>query len=127
MLRILLAEDDASISRIMCLTLQKIGGHTVDLAVDGAKALEKAYAGTYDLILLDGMMPQKDGLTVCRELHQQNGFNTPIIFLSAKSQESDIREVLEAGAIGYITKPFDPRTICDQIQNILNQSQVKAA
>ena len=118
-MNILLAEDDTSISIIAKLSLERIGSHTVTAAEDGNIALEKALTQKFDLILLDGMMPGKDGLTVCREIQKSLPQPPPIIFLSAKSQESDIREGLQSGAIGYIQKPFDPRTLNTEILKIL--------
>lgn len=117
-MRILVAEDDANISMIAKITLEKIGHHQVSLASDGKIALEKALSQEFDLILLDGMMPNLDGVSVLKQLKSQN-YPTPIIFLSAKSQESDIKEVLDLGAIGYIQKPFDPKTLCAQINDIM--------
>ena len=85
-------------------------------------ALEKLYScyesQNYDLILLDEMMPKMNGLSVCREYKAKCKSPKPVIFLSAKSQESDIREFSEAG-IGFIPKPFDPTKISEQIIALL--------
>lgn len=124
-MKILLAEDDQSISVISKLSLEKIGKHTVVVAKDGIEALSHALQDSFDLILLDSMMPGKDGLRVCLELKQTHQIETPIIFMSAKSQDSDIREGLSAGAIGYIQKPFDPKNLCGQIDKILQNTMVK--
>lgn len=117
-MNILIAEDDLNIAKIAQLTLEKIGHHSVTLTTDGKACLEKALSEKYDLILLDGMMPHLDGLSVLKKLKEIN-YQTPIIFLSAKSQESDIREVLELGAIGYIQKPFDPSSLNQKIQEFI--------
>ena len=121
-MNILLAEDDSSIALIAKLSLERIGGHVITLAEDGNVALHKAMSQPFDLIMLDGMMPGKDGLTVCREIQKSHPHPPPIIFLSAKSQESDIREGLSSGAIGYIQKPFDPRTLNQEILKIVAQA-----
>lgn len=116
-MRILLAEDDHHVSVIMQICLEKIGGHGVEIREDGEAALQEALKGQYDLVLLDGMMPKKSGLTVARELRAA-GYRSPIIFLSAKSDEKDVAEFLALGT-GYIAKPFDPQTICQKIDEIL--------
>lgn len=117
-MRILLAEDDANISTITQICLEKIGGHTVILREDGEAALETALREPYDLIILDGIMPKKNGIQVAFELQASGVIGTPIIFLSAKTDERDIEEFLKVG-VGYISKPFDPQTICEQIDTIL--------
>lgn len=120
-MRILLAEDDSNISMIAKITLEKIGNHQVVAVMDGKSALDIALKEKFDLILLDGMMPVMDGVTVLKNLKTTNMSHIPVIFLSAKSQESDIKEVLELGAIGYIQKPFEPRTLCEQINELLEK------
>lgn len=118
-MRILLAEDDSNISMIAKITLERIGKHEVVLVFNGKDALDIAMKEDFDLILLDGMMPVMDGVTVLKNLKTTNKSHIPVIFLSAKSQESDIKEVLELGAIGYIQKPFEPKTLCGQIDSML--------
>ncbi len=113
-MKILLAEDDANIVIIAKITLEKIGHHQVTVATDGKITFEIASQNPFDLILLDGMMPHMDGVTVFKKLKELH-IKTPVIFLSAKSQEADIKEVLDLGAIGYIQKPFEPKTLNDQI------------
>lgn len=120
-MKILLAEDDLNISMIAKITLEKIGQHQVTTATNGKDALDLALKETFDLIILDGMMPIMDGTAVLKNLKTSNQSHIPVIFLSAKSQESDIKEILELGAIGYIQKPFEPRTLCQQIDQILGR------
>ncbi len=115
-MKILLAEDDHHVAVIMQLCLVKIGGHQVVLAEDGALAVEKAQSETFDLILLDGMMPKKNGIAVAQELRAA-GLTTPMIFLTAKSDEPAYEQL---GA-GYIAKPFEPTLICSQIDEIMAQ------
>lgn len=122
-MRILLAEDDPNISVVTQLCLEKIGGHTVVLCSDGERALETAQRQPFDLIILDGMMPKKSGLQVANELHASGVVGTPIIFLSAKTDEKDVSEFLRVGA-GYIAKPFDPQQICGRIDQILAEGSV---
>lgn len=117
-MNILLAEDDTNVSLITQLCLERIGGHSVTVVADGALALQAATSQNFDLIILDGMMPKLGGLEVAKELMKLGHTQTPIIFLSAKSEEKDIQQFLEIGT-GYIAKPFDPQTICASIDNIL--------
>ncbi len=125
-MNILLAEDDPSILVIAKLTLEKVGGHVVTTASDGEQALSLALVGGYDLILLDEMMPKKNGLMVAQTLKASGRPLPPIIFLSAKSQETDVSQFLEF-ARGYIPKPFDPMQLCQQIDNILTTAKGTAA
>lgn len=118
-MKILLAEDDLNIIKIAKTVLEKMGGHEVDTARDGAEALQKALNNDYNLIILDGMMPVYPGIEVCK-LYQkkQKGNRARIIFLSAKSSQKDINEFLSAGH-GYIQKPFEPNNLCHLIENIM--------
>lgn len=125
-MRILLAEDDPNISVIAKLALEKLGGFEVTVVSDGEQALAAALADNHDLILLDEMMPKMNGLRVCQEYKAQCPNPKPVIFLSAKSQESDIREFYDNGA-GFIPKPFDPTQISAQIHALLGTSPLKAA
>lgn len=125
-MRILLAEDDLNIVKIAQITLEKIGKHQVTVTTDGKACLELAMKEHFDLILLDGMMPVMDGLTVLKKLKEHN-IASPVIFLSAKSQESDIKEVLELGAVGYIQKPFEPKTLNTQIVELLSDKKRASA
>ncbi len=117
-MHVLLAEDDTNISVVTQLCLEKIGGHSVVLCVDGESALETALRQPFDLILLDGMMPKLSGLQVALQLQSNGVVGTPIIFLSAKTDDKDISDFLRIGN-GYIAKPFDPMTICARIDAIL--------
>jgi hypothetical protein len=120
-MRILLAEDDQNISIIAQMTLEALGGHEVTVVNDGQAALDAALEGDFDLILLDEMMPKINGLKVSEMYKKQKKSGVPIIFLSAKSQESDIEKFLENG-MGHILKPFDPTSLCQKIEDIMEQS-----
>ena len=121
-MKILLAEDDHNISKIACMALEKIGGHTVEWVADGEAALQRALEGDHDVILLDEMMPKLNGLKVCELYKAQAAASNvaikPVIFLSAKSQESDIKAFQSLG-LGHIPKPFDPMTLNQSIVNLL--------
>ena len=120
-MKILLAEDDMNIIKIAQMVLERVGGHSVDAAYDGGVALEKALAGDYDLIILDGMMPVHPGLEVCKLYREQKvGHQAKIIFLSAKSSQKDVLEFLSVGH-GYIQKPFEPQNLCSLIDDIMKK------
>lgn len=121
-MKILLAEDDTSISTIAKIALEKLGGHQVTVVADGNKAFATALEQEFDLILLDSMMPGRDGITVCKQLKASPKAHIPIIIVSAKSQESDIKEGLDSGATGYVQKPFDPKTLNQSLLDILQRA-----
>jgi DNA-binding response OmpR family regulator len=125
-MKILLAEDDPSIAFITQTCLEKIGGHSVTVAVDGEIALQQALASTFDLLILDGMMPKKSGLQVATEYRKASAFVTPIIFLSARFEEKEVEKYYDLGG-GFIAKPFDPMTICQQINEIFQKLMRPAA
>jgi DNA-binding response OmpR family regulator len=116
MTRILLVEDEPAIAAGVQDDL-KLEGYLVDVVTDGVTAAARGLEGQYDLILLDVMLPAKDGFTVCRELRAA-GVRTPVLMLTARGQEADKILGLELGADDYITKPFSRREL---------QSRVKAA
>lgn len=125
-MRILLAEDDPNISVIAKLSLEKLGGFDVTVVHDGEEALKAALTQNFDLILLDEMMPKMNGLRVCQEYKAQSEQPKPVIFLSAKSQESDLQE-FAANGIGFIPKPFDPTQLSAQIKNLLQSKGIPTA
>jgi CheY-like chemotaxis protein len=121
-MKILVAEDDPSIQTIAKLTLQKVGGHDVTVVENGREALERAKSETFDLIILDGMMPEMDGFQACQHLKADPVTQSiPVIFMTAKNQQNDVEEGYKAGAIGYIVKPFDAQQLCSEIQKIFSK------
>lgn len=121
MVRILVAEDERDIRELIAFTL-KFAGFDVELAINGAEAVEKAQQIIPDLILMDVRMPRMTGYQACEAL-KENPFtqNIPVIFLSAKGQESEIQEGLEVGAMEYILKPFAPDELTSQVNRILKE------
>jgi CheY-like chemotaxis protein len=103
MAKILVVDDEQPIADILKFNLEK-AGYDVICAGDGQTAIDLAYAEQPDLILLDLMLPEKDGMDVCREVRQK--MNTPIIMLTAKDSEFDKVLGLEMGADDYVTKPL---------------------
>ncbi len=114
MKRILIVEDDDSIAFGLQLDLQT-EGYEAAIETDGLEAARRARQEAFDLILLDVMLPGKDGFEVCRELRRA-GVRTPIILLTAKAQEAEKVLGLELGADDYVTKPFSPRELRARIK-----------
>ena len=121
MTRVLVVEDEPDIALGLEQDLQH-DGYQVELIDNGQQALERASTESFDLILLDVMLPGRDGFSVCRELRRL-GSHTPIIVLTAKGQESDKVHGLELGADDYVTKPFSPTELRARIRSILRQRQ----
>ena len=119
MTRILVVEDEAGIAFALEVDLQT-EGYEVKVATTGDEALQIARTERFHLILLDVMLPGKDGFEVCREL-RRSGFQTPIILLTAKAQEPEKVMGLELGADDYITKPFSPRELRARIKAALRR------
>jgi CheY-like chemotaxis protein len=118
--KILLAEDEADIRKVAQISLQFRGGWEVLLATDGEECLAKASQDRPDLILLDCMMPKLDGYETCRRLKQDPALREiPVIFLTAKAQEAEVRRGLSLGAVGYLIKPFNPMSLAAEIREIL--------
>lgn len=121
MARILVAEDERDIRELIAFTLE-FGGHKVITAANGQEAVELARLHRPDLIILDVRMPKMSGYEACRILKSQEETRTiPVVFLSAKGQEAEIRQGMEAGADAYIIKPFAPDELIQQIQVILSR------
>ncbi len=119
--RILVAEDDGHIRDGLRDTLE-LEGYTVATAEDGRQALDLAGAESFDLILLDIMMPHVNGYDVCRQIRQSDAA-TPIIMLTAKGEEIDKVVGLELGADDYVTKPFGIRELLARISAVLRRAK----
>lgn len=117
--RFLLIEDDHHIYLLIKAMLKP---YEIDLklAEDGELGLQEALSGEYDLILLDIMLPKKDGLLLCKELKEAK-VETPLIMLTAKVEESDKVLGLELGADDYVTKPFSPKELMARIKALLRR------
>ncbi|WP_054948633.1 response regulator transcription factor [Numidum massiliense] len=114
--RVLVVDDEPAIVKLVAYNLEK-AGYTVDTADDGQTALEKVAVNKPDLVVLDWMLPELDGLEVCKRL-RQGGMNVPIIMLTAKDDEFDKVLGLEIGADDYLTKPFSPRELVARVKAI---------
>ncbi|MDR1440155.1 MAG: response regulator transcription factor [Clostridiales bacterium] len=120
MAKILVADDEEKI-RELILKYAKFGGHEVSMASDGMAAVEAARNESYDLIIMDVMMPELDGFSAVREIRKTCG--APVLMLSARSEEYDRIHGFETGADDYVTKPFSPRELMLRVDAILRRSQ----
>ena len=117
---ILVVDDEKNIVQLARLYLSNEGYH-VEEAFDGKQALEKARSVHPDLVVLDIMMPEMDGLTVCKELRKTS--SVPVIILSARGDDVDKIVGLEIGADDYVTKPFNPRELVARVKAVLRRTQ----
>jgi two-component system alkaline phosphatase synthesis response regulator PhoP len=122
--QILIVDDEKSIVTLLKYNLEK-ANYTTDVAYDGEQAVEKAKTQSYDLIILDLMLPKLDGLEVCKEL-RNNKIDTAILMLTAKDDELDKILGLELGADDYLTKPFSPKEVVARVKAILRRTNKQA-
>ena len=118
--RILVVDDEPSVTDLLAYNLRKAGYETL-LAAAGREALRLARQSSPDLILLDLMIPEVDGLDVCRELRKTS--NVPIIMLTARGEEIDRVVGLELGADDYVSKPFSVRELLARVKAVLRRAQ----
>ncbi|RID89272.1 DNA-binding response regulator [Peribacillus asahii] len=117
--KILVVDDEERIRRLLKMYLER-EEYIIDEAENGDTALTKALENDYNLILLDIMMPGKDGIEVCRELREKKA--TPIIMLTAKGEEVNRVQGFEVGTDDYIVKPFSPREVVLRVKALLRRS-----
>jgi len=120
MSRILVVEDETAIARALADDFRS-QGYDVELAGDGRTAFEKARTNVFDLVVLDLMLPGKDGFDVCRDLRRA-GVRTPILMLTAKTHEAEKVLGLELGADDYVTKPYSRRELQARVKALLRRS-----
>ena len=117
--KILIAEDEQDIRDIEKMALEMLGSFEVETCVNGAEVQDKVVSYEPQLILLDVMMPIMDGPQALGILREDDATkNIPIIFVTAKAMESEIERLISLGALGVITKPFDPATLSQQVLDI---------
>ncbi len=117
--KILYVEDEPDIQTVARLSLESLGGFTLEVCSSGEEALAKAPLFQPDLILLDVMMPGMDGPTTFRRLQEIPALaGVPVVFMTAKAQPQEIQHFQELGALGVITKPFDPMALPSQVRAI---------
>lgn len=116
--RVLLVDDDENIVKLVSMYLEK-DGYRVDAAYDGREALLEFRRSKPDIVVLDLMLPEMDGLEVCRAIREQS--DVPIIMLTARTTEGDKLIGLDQGADDYVTKPFSPRELLARIRAVLRR------
>ena len=117
--RVLICDDDPVILRLIQVNLE-LEGYEVLVAHHGEEAIEVAQAERPDLIILDIMMPKLDGYQTCKRLKADESTEAiPVVFLSAKAQQSDIEKGKAYGVAEYLTKPFDPNDLVDLVERLL--------
>ncbi len=119
-MRILLVEDEAKTAAFLAKGLRE-GGYTVDVATDGESGLEQARATRYDLLIVDVMLPRKDGWTVVAEL-RRGDLQAPILFLTARDSVQDRVKGLELGADDYLVKPFAFAELLARVRSLLRRA-----
>jgi DNA-binding response OmpR family regulator len=125
MAKILIAEDERDIRDLITFTL-RFAGYEVVATVNGEEAFEQAQVEMPDLILMDVRMPKLSGYEACLKIKQIEQLkHIPIVFLSAKGQDAEVKTGLDVGAEEYILKPFSPDQLTERVQIILNRSQNK--
>jgi two-component system, OmpR family, response regulator len=119
--KILIIEDNQDLAHLLEIHLGDLS-HEVDLAFDGHEGLAKAESGSYDLVILDLMLPGLDGLEICRRIRNRPAY-TPILMLTSKSSETDRVVGLEMGADDYVTKPFSVRELMARVKAIFRRTE----
>ena len=115
--RILSADDEADIREVLTIALEAIGGYTVEACSSGQTLLDQAVDFNPDVIVLDVMMPGMDGPATLQALQRVPATkDIPVIFITAKAMPAEIERFIALGAIGVITKPFDPMTVSTQVE-----------
>jgi DNA-binding response OmpR family regulator len=121
-IRILIVEDEAAI-RVGLMDVLVYHGYEVEFAADGKEGLDKALTGTFDLVLLDVMLPGMDGFEICNHIRARDR-DQPIIMLTARSGDDDIIEGLSLGADDYVSKPFSVSQLVLRVQAVLRRSRI---
>lgn len=120
--RIIYIEDEVDIAEIAKIALEDIGSFTLLCCYSGREALEKAEEFEPDLFIIDVMMPDMDGSSTFREIKKIPKLaNIPVIFMTAKAQQGEVKEYLDMGVLGVIAKPFDPTKLSETISKIWNE------
>ena len=120
MYKILVTDDEEKIRELIG-KYAKFEGHAVDFAVDGMDAVEKCKTNTYDILIMDIMMPGLDGFSACREIRKTS--DVPILMLSARGEEYDKINGFELGIDDYVVKPFSPKELMLRVDAILKRTK----
>ncbi|HUK28954.1 MAG TPA: response regulator [Candidatus Acidoferrales bacterium] len=116
--KILIVDDDAPIRELVRMVLSD-AGYSVVLASDGVEGVEMFQKENPDLVLLDILMPRRNGIDACKKMRESNAKHTPILMFTVSSNDENRRSAYEAGCNGYITKPFDAEELVKEIEKHL--------
>lgn len=120
-MKILIADDELRLRKVVSMHIKKSGYEVIE-ANNGRHALELAKEKNPDIIVLDIMMPEMDGIEACRAIKADpNLKDKPVILLTAKAESQDIEAGMKAGAVEYLTKPFSPKELISKIKNIIGE------
>lgn len=121
-MNILLVDDSTTMRRIQRNTLEKLGYPNVEEAEDGAVAVKMVTAGKFDLILMDWNMPNLSGIDALRKIKGNDATKSvPVIMVTSESEKSKIIEALQAGAVNYVVKPFQPEVLQEKLATVLKK------
>ncbi len=121
-LKVLYVEDEQDIQTIARIALEKIGGFNLNVCSSGKQAIKEVADFVPDIILLDVMMPEMDGLETYQNIREIPGCqDIPVVFMTARVQTHEIKNYLAIGAVDVIAKPFSPMTLADQVNTILSK------
>ena len=124
MARVLVVDDDRVIQQLLIVNLE-LEGYDVDTAADGEEAVTKILKSGYDCVLLDVMMPKMDGREVVKRVKADaKAKSTPVVLLSARAQDVDVRQGYDLGVAAYVTKPFDPVELLDIVERVIKGERV---
>lgn len=122
LIKILYVEDDEDIAQVVAIALEDLCGFEVKCCSSGVEALKELPKFLPQLVLMDMMMPSMDGLETFSHMKKMDNIrDIPVIFLTAKMQSEEQKSYFDAGAIGVISKPFDPEKLCTNIDELWNQ------
>jgi DNA-binding response OmpR family regulator len=122
--RVLVVDDDRVIQQLLIVNLE-LDGYDVETAGDGEEAVAKILKTGYDCVLLDVMMPKMDGREVLKRVKADaKAKSTPVVFLSARAQDFDVRQGYDLGVAAYVTKPFDPVELLDIVDRVIKGERV---
>ena len=124
-MKVLLVEDELKVAQFICRGLQE-EGYTVDMAFDGKKGLQCINENIYDIVLLDLMIPEIDGLELLKRM-RASGIDTPVLIITAKSSKEDVVKGLDTGSDDYLTKPFSFDELLARIRALLRRGRQSAS
>ena len=117
--KVLYVEDDEDIQRIVRMSLERVGKMSVEIVSNSTEAIARMKTYQPDLVMLDWMMPEMDGPTLFRKMHEDPEVaKLPVIFITAKASPRELEELVRLGAKGTISKPFSPKDLPDQLRGL---------